>query len=94
MLNENCPQCTVVNVDPLDIPESTWNCSPCEEKWKPKKWETKSLENIVLNKNVKIENYIPFSTIENNRSEINNPTNIKKTLFTREKTTTGFFNII
>ena len=58
------------------------------------KLETKSLENIVLNKNVKIENYIPFSTIENNRSEINNPTNIKKTLFTREKTTTGFFNII
>ena len=58
------------------------------------KLETKSLENIVLNKNIKIENYIPFSTIENNRSEINNPTNIKKTLFTREKTTTGFFNII
>ena len=58
------------------------------------KLETKSLENIVLNKNEKIENYIPFSTIENNRSEINNPTNIKKTLFTREKTTTGFFNII
>ena len=58
------------------------------------KLETKSLENNVLNKNEKIENYKPFSTIENNGSEINNPTNIKETLFTREKTTTGFFNII
>ena len=53
-----------------------------------------SLDYNSVNATVNIENYKPFSTIENKGTDINNNITTKETKYTREKTTTGFFNII
>ena len=47
-----------------------------------------------VNKTVNTESYKPFSSIESKGTELNNNIATKETKYTREKTTTGFFNII
>ena len=55
--------------------------------------ENKINDNLV-NKTVNTESYKPFSSIESKGTELNNNIATKETKYTREKTTTGFFNII
>ena len=47
-----------------------------------------------VNKTVNTKSYKPFSSIESKGTELNNNIATKETKYTREKTTTGFFNII
>tara|TARA_B110000495_G_C22869996_1_gene507332 strand:+ start:567 stop:815 length:249 start_codon:yes stop_codon:yes gene_type:complete len=56
----------------------------------------KEMEKEIENTNVKVnlENYKPFSTIENTGTDINKIDNNIETSYTREKTSTGFFNLI
>lgn len=60
--------------------------------------ENKINDNVLydnsVNKTVNTESYKPFSSIESKGTELNNNIATKETKYTREKTTTGFFNII
>lgn len=54
------------------------------------------IENKIEKETIKVnlENYKPFSTIENTGTDINKTDNNIETLYTRERTTTGFLNLI
>lgn len=60
--------------------------------------ENKINDNVLydnsVNKTVNTESYKPFSSIESKGTELINNIATKETKYTREKTTTGFFNII
>tara|TARA_B100000886_G_C20119168_1_gene365155 strand:+ start:275 stop:514 length:240 start_codon:yes stop_codon:yes gene_type:complete len=60
--------------------------------------ENKINDNVLydnsVNKIVNTESYKPFSSIESKGTELDNNIATKETKYTREKTTTGFFNII
>ena len=53
-----------------------------------------SLYETSVNATTNIENYKPFSVIQDKGTEINNNISTKETKYTREKTSTGFFNVI